>query len=137
MRSDRPRRPGIKERRTAKRAKREAAEALAQARAQMADRAKLFKGQVMVNPTLLRPTNSYGIPDFVERGFYVDRPFSCKDCAKCEVWTATQQKWWYETAKGDVWTVAVRCRLCRRRERERKAEARRVQMEGMARKRAA
>jgi len=91
----------------------------------------------LVNPALLRPTNSYSTPDFVEREFYVDRPFLCKDCRKAEVWTATQQKWWYETAKGDVWTVAIRCRPCRRRERVRKAQARRFQREGMARKRAA
>lgn len=90
-------------------------------------------GQV-VNPAALRPTNSYGTPDFVERGYYVDRPFTCKDCGKAEVWTASQQKWWYEIAKGDVWTVAVRCRSCRRRERERKAAARRVHLEGLVRK---
>jgi hypothetical protein len=137
MRSDRPRRPGIKERRAAKRAKKAAAEVLVRAKAQATERAKRLREQVLVNPSLLRPTNSYGIPDFVEREFYVDRPFVCKDCGKAEVWTATQQKWWYETAKGDVWTAAVRCRPCRRRERERKAEARRVQLEGMARKRAA
>ena len=89
---------------------------------------------MLVNPMLLCPTNSYGIPDFVERGFYVDRPFVCKDCGKAEIWTATQQKWWYETAKGDVWTVAVRCRACRRLERQRKSEARRVHLEGLARK---
>lgn len=89
-----------------------------------------------MNRDLLRPTNSYGIPDFVEREFYVDRPFVCKDCGKSEVWTATQQKWWYETAKGDVWTVAVR-RPCRRRERERKAQARRIQSQGLGRRRAA
>jgi hypothetical protein len=137
MKSDRPRRPGIKERRAAKRAKKAAAEVLVRAKAQATERAKRLREQVLVNPSLLRPTNSYGIPDFVEREFYVDRPFVCKDCGKAEVWTATQQKWWYETAKGDVWTAAVRCRPCRRRERERKAEARRVQLEGMARKRAA
>ena len=120
-----------------KRAKRDAAEAVERAKARVAERARRLKGQVLVNPALLRPTNSYSIPDFVEREFYVDRSFACKDCGKVEVWTATQQKWWYETAKGDVWTAAIRCRPCRRRERERKAEARRVQREGMARKRVA
>jgi len=137
MRSDRARRPGIKERRAAKRAKREAAEALVRAKSRAAERVRRLKGQVLVNPTLLRPTNSYDIPDFVQREFYVDRPFVCKDCGKAEVWTATQQKWWYETARGDVWTVAVRCRPCRRRERERKTEVRRIQLEGIAKKRPA
>lgn len=89
-------------------------------------------GTVVVTPTLLRPTTSYGIPEFVRRGYYQDRPFRCKDCGIEEVWTAAQQRWWYEVAQGDVWTVAVRCRPCRQRERERKAEARRIHGEGLA-----
>ncbi|WLD14561.1 zinc-ribbon domain containing protein [Planctellipticum variicoloris] len=58
----------------------------------------------------------------VERGYYLDQPFTCVDCGKDEVWTATQQKWWYEVAKGDVFTTARRCRICRRRDRERRTE---------------
>lgn len=76
-----------------------------------------------------------GTPEFVARGFYTDRPFECIDCGKAEVWTAAQQKWWYEVAKGEVHSTARRCRGCRRRERERRAEARRVHLEGLARKR--
>jgi hypothetical protein len=88
----------------------------------------------VVNVDKLRPTNSYGTPDFVGRGFYVDRPFNCKTCAAPQVWTATQQRWWYEVAQGDVWTVAVLCRPCRRRERERKDAAREVHLAGLAKK---
>ena len=123
MKSGRQRREEIDLQRARKREK-------AEARA----REQARKTQVVVNTALLRPTNSYGTPDFVERGWYVDRPFRCKDCGKPEVWTSTQQKWWYESAKGDVWTVAVRCRPCRRRERERIAAARKAQAEGAARK---
>lgn len=90
---------------------------------------------VVVTPALLRPTNSYGIPDFVQRGYYQDRPFQCKDCGKAEIWTAAQQQWWYEEAQGDVWTTAVRCRACRQRERGRKAESRRVHLTGLVTKR--
>jgi len=32
---------------------------------------------VPVNEQLLAPNNSYGAPDFVRRGYYVDRPFRC------------------------------------------------------------
>ena len=130
MRSDRPRRPGVLQRRAARRAKKTIGESLARAKKEAKEREKRLKGQVLVNPSLLRPTNSYSIPDFVEREFYVDRPFRCKDCGKSEIWTASQQKWWYEIAKGDVWTVAVRCRPCRRLERARKTEARRIHQEG-------
>ncbi len=63
-------------------------------------------GTEPVTPALLRHNNSYGIPDFVQRGYYQDRPLRCKDCGIEEVWTAVQQRWWYEVAQGDVWTVA-------------------------------
>jgi Probable zinc-ribbon domain len=86
-----------------------------------------------VNESLLAPNNSYGAPDFVYRGYYIDRPFRCVDCGKEEVWTDTQQKWWYEIAKGFVYTSAIRCRLCRRKKRERSDESRRVHLEGLER----
>ena len=87
-----------------------------------------------VNEALLAPNNSYGAPDFVYRGYYVDRPFRCVDCGKEEVWTGAQQKWWYEVAKGFAYSTAVRCRLCRRKERQRRDDARRVHLAGIERK---
>src|SRR6185295_3087039 len=54
---------------------------------------------VPVNEELLAPNNSYGAPAFVTRGYYVDIAFRCVDCGKEEVWTGSQQKWWYEIAK--------------------------------------
>src|SRR4051812_27339732 len=79
---------------------------------------------VTVDPSALAPGHSYSTPDFVERGYYVDRPFSCRDCGEPQVWTAEQQKWWYEVAKGDVFSTATRCRACRRQARTRKEAAR-------------
>jgi hypothetical protein len=96
---------------------------------------KWLVGQVVVNVSNLRHTNSYGTPDFVARGYYVDFPFKCKDCGKSQVWSPTQQRWWYEIAKGDVWTVANRCRPCRQRERARRNTSREVAEAGMAKKR--
>jgi hypothetical protein len=83
---------------------------------------------------VLRPDNSYDVPDFVHRGYYEDLPFRCKDCAVEEVWSARQQQWWYETARGDVWTTAIRCRACRRKDRDRREKARRAQIAGAAAK---
>ncbi len=102
----------------------------------LAEQAKLnaTAGGERVDTTALAPDGSYSVPDFVTRGYYVERPFTCQDCGKAEVWTATQQRWWYEVAKGGVWTTARRCRPCRRQERERRDEARRVHLEGLARK---
>jgi len=89
---------------------------------------------IPVNEKLLAPNNSYGEADFVRRGYYVDIPFRCVDCGKEEIWTAAQQKWWYEVAKGFIYSTAVRCRACRRQERARRDEAWRVHLEGLARK---
>ena len=88
------------------------------------------------NPALLAPYNSYGQPDFVARGYYVDVAFDCANCGTHQVWRATQQKWWYEVAKGNVESRAKLCRDCRRLERARRVEARRIHLEGLARKRA-
>lgn len=89
---------------------------------------------IPVNESLLAPNNSYGVPDFVQRGYYIDRAFRCVDCGAEDVWMGTQQKWWYEIAKGFVYSTAVRCRACRRKERARREEARRIHLEGLARK---
>jgi len=93
-------------------------------------------GPVRVNVSALAPTNSYGSPRFVQRGYYEDQPFTCTGCGAEQVWTAWQQKWWYEVAKGFIYSTARYCRVCRRREQERRVEARRVHLEGVARKRA-
>lgn len=66
--------------------------------------------------------------------YYVDREFTCRDCGSHEVWTAKQQKWWYEVALGNINSTAVRCRPCRRADQARSADARRVSEEGMRRK---
>ncbi|WP_347507063.1 zinc-ribbon domain containing protein [Pseudomonas anguilliseptica] len=68
---------------------------------------------IAVNPALLASYNSYGEPLFLARGWYQDQPFRCIDCGKDEVWTAAQQRWWYEVVQGSVYANAVRCRPCR------------------------
>jgi predicted RNA-binding Zn-ribbon protein involved in translation (DUF1610 family) len=99
-------------------------------------RREVTSGTAPCNSELLAPSNSYGTPAFVQCGYYMDVLFKCQDCAKEEIWRATQQKWWYEVAKGNVETRATRCNACRRVERERRNEARRVHLEGVARKNA-
>jgi hypothetical protein len=56
-----------------------------------------------VNEQELVWPNSYcdDRPGFLIRGYYRDESFTCRDCGVVEVWTATQQKWWYEVAKGE------------------------------------
>lgn len=59
------------------------------------------------------PNNSYS-----GLSYYQDQPFVCVDCGKADVWTARQQKWWYDVAKGSIYSTAKRCRACRKRRRE-------------------
>jgi hypothetical protein len=87
--------------------------------------------RVNCDAALLAPDGSYGDPDFVRRGYYEDTAFVCKDCGTAGVWTAERQKWWYEVAKGGVWTRAIRCKACRAKERARVEVARRRQTEGL------
>jgi hypothetical protein len=91
-------------------------------------------GQALVNEAALAYFRSDEAPDYVKRGTYRDRRLVCVDCGVEETWTATQQKWWYEVAKGGVDSIATRCHPCRQKERERKEEARRVHLEGLAAK---
>lgn len=85
-------------------------------------------GCAAADPTQLAHNNTYGLLP----SFYIDSPFVCKDCGAHEIWTAKQQKWWYEIAKGPIDSRAVRCRSCRLLERARVEEARRVSQTGMA-----
>ena len=91
---------------------------------------------MLVEEAQLAPYTSCGTPAFVRRGFYLDVPFRCASCRQPQVWTAAQQKWWFEVAKGEVESTAKLCRPCRRREQRRRAEAHRVHLEGLLRKQA-
>jgi hypothetical protein len=85
-------------------------------------------GSVLANHAELAHNNTYGpLPMF-----YVDKLVVCRDCDAEEVWTAEQQKWWYEVAKGNINSEAVKCRACRKKEKERKAEVRKIHLDGIA-----
>ena len=85
---------------------------------------------IKVDPTKIFSRSA--IPTIPE--FYVDQQFTCKDCGKKEIWTARQQQRWYEDQGGEIEAIAIRCRSCRRREKARIAEARKIHLEGVARK---
>lgn len=70
-------------------------------------------GSLAVCRPNLATYNSYDEPLFVQRGWYQDLPFTCRDCGAEQIWTAAQQRWWYEVCKGQVFSTAVRCRACR------------------------
>lgn len=55
--------------------------------------------------------------------YYRDELFVCKSCGKEETWTALQQRWWYEIARGPIDSTAVACRTCRKAKRASDAES--------------
>ena len=87
-------------------------------------------GSVPANHVELSHNNTYGPLPL----FYVDKIIVCRDCGKEELWEARQQKWRYEVAKGNIYSQAIRCRSCRKIENNRKAEARRVHLKGLEKK---
>lgn len=70
--------------------------------------ARMPRGAIAADMTKHAAHNSYG-PLF----WYEDCNFVCKDCGSSELWTAEAQRWWYEEAKGSIYSRAVRCRACR------------------------
>lgn len=85
------------------------------------------RGALPAEPSLLLHDNTYGS----RPRYYVDTPFVCIECGTAEVWTAEQQKWWYEVAKGKIASRANRCSACRHRRRLRRSQERRVHIEGL------
>ena len=68
------------------------------------------EGAVLADISKLAHINTYGdLPRW-----YKDYEFRCIDCGAEQIWTALQQKWYYEEAKGNIWAVAIRCRSCRK-----------------------
>ena len=54
-------------------------------------------------------SNAYALPP----EYYYDEVFTCCDCGTEDVWTAKQQKWWYEEAGKNINAYAKRCSICR------------------------
>ena len=76
------------------------------------------------------PNNSWSPPTE-----YCDHEFTCRDCGTVETWTAKQQQWWYEVAKGEINSRAVRCHECREKRRKYKGLAPKTIAEREARER--
>ena len=53
--------------------------------------------------------NTYSSPP----DYYYDEGYKCRDCGKDQVWSAEQQKYWYEELGKTINSIAVRCQVCR------------------------
>lgn len=88
---------------------------------------QLPTGTVAANWDELAHNNTYGpLPRY-----YRDLAFRCAQCGSNELWTAKQQRWWYEIAKGDINSTAKYCRSCRNLHRRARDEARAVHFKGL------
>ncbi|MGI8978882.1 MAG: zinc-ribbon domain containing protein [Pirellulaceae bacterium] len=73
-------------------------------------RAAGARSRIQADLSRQAPTEAYQVAKL----YYEDLEFTCTDCGREETWTARQQQWWYEVAKGSIYSTAVRCRACRR-----------------------
>ncbi|MDO4705938.1 MAG: zinc-ribbon domain containing protein, partial [Comamonadaceae bacterium] len=89
-----------------------------EARALIAQAARQGVGVALADQAVLARHNS---ATFLP-GCYIDQPFTCCRCGAQEVWTAKQQKWWYEVAHGPIYSGAKHCRACRAARRQQRAQ---------------
>ncbi|MFZ6676534.1 zinc-ribbon domain containing protein [Undibacterium sp. Tian12W] len=87
-------------------------------------------GAIPADREVLRSNNTYGLLPL----FYMDYAFNCRDCGCAQIWTGKQQKWWYEIMQGNINSVAIRCRPCRKKEQQRKKLVRDSHLSGLAAK---
>lgn len=69
---------------------------------------------IQADTSKLDHINTYGsLPEY-----YIDQPFTCRQCGKREIWKAKDQKWYYEEAKGHIDAIAVECHDCRKQKKQ-------------------
>ena len=62
-----------------------------------------------------RSRSSYSL--FHRPPYYQDIRFRCADCGSESIWTADDQRHWYEQLHGSPYGTAKRCGECRRKRR--------------------
>lgn len=68
------------------------------------------KNRLLVNPENWGVSeNTYGTAP----KYYYDLVYPCLDCSKPDMWSAEEQKYWYEELGKNTNSKAVRCQICR------------------------
>ena len=80
---------------------------------------KLPKGAVAGDPTRQNFCPLCHVPYY----YYVDKERMCVQCGKSFIFSAKEQKYWYESLKFYLDSVAIRCLSCRKQRRSEKALA--------------
>jgi hypothetical protein len=65
--------------------------------------------------------------DFTPYFAFIDARLTCRDCGRSFVFSAAEQRYWYETLKSWVQSRPKQCLACRRVRRARRREAREEQ----------
>ena len=68
---------------------------------------KLPRGAIIADTS--KHNAGYGVLDF-----YIDITLDCTDCGKAFVFSATEQKYWYEELRFNIASVPIRCAVCRK-----------------------
>jgi hypothetical protein len=83
------------------------------------DAAEISLDAIPVDPERINLGGSYFRPIC-----FRDQAFVCRDCGTACTWAAESQRWYFETFSAPYYEQPVRCRACRRKERERVRQAR-------------
>jgi hypothetical protein len=71
-------------------------------------------GPVLVDFDQIEPFAVADLPAFIARGAYEDVDLVCADCGYAFVWTADDQKFWFEEMKSPIHKALTRCTRCLR-----------------------
>ncbi len=82
-------------------------------------KAKLPKGAVVGDPTRQHFCPLCHVPYY----YYVDKERTCVQCGSSFIFSAKEQKYWYESLNFYLDSVAIRCLSCRKKKRSEKALA--------------
>lgn len=90
---------------------------------------KIRTGRIVANPSKQARNNSYSPPTF-----YEDCRFNCIDCGATELWTAEQQRVYFEEWKKSIYHRPVRCGVCRNQRKVQILENNQKTLEGLKQK---
>ncbi len=89
--------------------------------------AKKPAGAIWADPAHMVSVSAYPVMPL----YYADKAFTCARCGQNQLWTAKQQKWWYEIAQGELQSTAKHCRPCRHAMRAEKNKAKATHYTGL------
>jgi hypothetical protein len=80
-------------------------------------RVEIPKGTLPADPDNQAHGHGYSV-----KFYYKDIPYTCAGCGKKEVWTAEQQKKYFEIQKGNIYNAPKWCYDCHSRRMQEKVE---------------